>query len=114
MSILVTISVSAQRMDIEELHPLCESLAERFSGSSVQKITGFWSAEGSLSKDSYDSISKESGFEIKVLVEQPSDLPIVQELVRENIFNPDVRWVQVISSQVITHHVLLERSEGSL
>lgn len=84
---------------------LCEALSRRFSGCTLYRTIGYWSEEGYLFKKSYEGITEEEGYGIKVLIEE--DLDQVEKIIRTYLSETETNWVQVVSYEVDTHHVNL-------
>lgn len=100
---LIEINLSGTNED--HVKSLCEALSRRFLGCTLYKTIGYWSEEGYLFKDSYQGISEEQGYGIKVLIEE--DLDQVEKIIRTYLSETEIKWVQVISYDVDTNHVQL-------
>lgn len=85
----------------ENVKSLCEALSRRFSGCTLYKTLGYWSEEGYLFKKSYEGITEEQGYGIKVLIED--NLDQVKKVIRTCLSETKVKWVQVMSYDVDTH-----------
>lgn len=90
----------------ENVKRLCESLSRRFLGCTLYRTLGYWSEEGYLFKKSYEGITEEEGYGIKVLIEE--DIDQVEKIIRTYLSDTEVKWVQVLSYKVDTHHVDLK------
>ena len=101
------IEINLSGTDEENVKRLCEALSRRFSCCTLYRNIGYWSEEGYLFKNSYEDITEEQGYGIKVLIEE--DLGQVEKIIRTYLSETEVRWVQVISYEVDTHHVNLGR-----
>ena len=102
------IEINLSGTNKETVKSLCEALSRRFLGCTLYKTIGYWSEEGYIFKKSYEGITEEEGYGIKVLIEE--DLDKVEKIIRTYLSDTEVRWVQVVSYQVDTHHVNLRGS----
>jgi hypothetical protein len=102
------IEINLSGTNKETVKSLCEALSRRFLGCTLYKTIGYWSEEGYIFKKSYEGITEEEGYGIKVLIEE--DLDQVEKIIRTYLSDTEVRWVQVVSYQVDTHHVNLRGS----
>ena len=94
----------------EKVKSLCEALSRRFLGCTLYKTIGYWSGEGYLFKKSYEGITEEQGYGIKVLIEDDQGLIRLEKIIRVELTDTDLKWVQVLSYDVDTHHVNLRDS----
>jgi hypothetical protein len=97
------IEINLSGTDETNVKSLCEALSKRFSGCTLYRTIGYWSEEGYLFKKSYEEITE--GYGIKVLIEE--DLGQVEKVIRTYLSDKDLKWVQVVSYEVDTHHVSL-------
>ena len=102
------IEINLSGTNKETVKSLCEALSRRFLGCTLYKTIGYWSEQGYIFKKSYEGITEEEGYGIKVLIEE--DLDQVEKIIRTYLSDTEVRWVQVVSYQVDTHHVNLRGS----
>ena len=102
------IEINLSGTNKETVKSLCEALSRRFLGCTLYKTIGYWSEEGYIFKKSYEGITEEEGYGIKVLIEE--DLDQVEKIIRTYLSDTEVRWVQVVSYQVDTNHVNLRGS----
>ena len=100
---LVEINISGTK--VENVKSLCEALSRRFSGCTLYRTIGYWSEEGYRFKDSYEGVSEEQGYGVKVLIEE--DMGQVEKIIRTYLSETELKWVQVISYEVDTNHVQL-------
>lgn len=98
------IEINLSEINLEEIESLCVSLSERFPSCTLYKTTGYWSEEGYLFKNSYEGIKKEMGYGIKVLIEE-DNLNRLEKILRVKLSDSDLKWVQVVSYEVDTHHI---------
>ena len=99
------IEINLSGTDETNVKSLCEALSRRFSGCTLYRTIGYWSEEGYLFKKSYEEITEEQGYGIKVLIEE--ELDQVEKIIRTYLSETDLKWVQVVSYEVDTHHVNL-------
>jgi hypothetical protein len=99
------IEINLSGTNEEKVKALCEDLSKRFSGCTLYKTIGYWSDEGYLFKESYEGITEEEGYGIKVLTEE--SLEQVEKVIRTYLSDTELNWVQVVSYEVDTHHVNL-------
>ena len=104
------VEINLLGIDLKEVKRLCESFSKRFSGCTLYKTVGYWSEEGYLFKKSYDGITEEDGYGLKILIED--DIDQVEKIIRTYLSDTDLNWVQVVSYEVNTHHVNLRRVLG--
>jgi hypothetical protein len=97
------IEINLSGTNEENVKSLCEALSRRFLGCTLYRTIGYWSEEGYIFNKSYEGITE--GYGIKVLIEE--DLDQVEKIIRTYVSDTEVRWVQVVSYQVDTHHVNL-------
>ena len=102
------IEINLSGTNKETVKSLCEALSRRFLGCTLYKTIGYWSEEGYIFKKSYEGITEEEGYGIKVLIEE--DLDQVEKIIRTYLSDTEVMLVQVVSYQVDTHHVNLRGS----
>ena len=105
---LIEINLSGTKE--EKVKSLCEALSRRFSGCTLYRTIGYWSEEGYLFKESYEGITEEEGYGIKVLIEE--DLDQVEKVIRTYLSETEINWVQVVSYRVDIHHVNLGSLRG--
>lgn len=98
------IEINLSGSSLEGVKSLCVSLSERFSGCTLYETTGYWSEEGYLS--SYEGIKEEQGYGVKVLIEE-DDLSRLEKVLRVQLSGSGLKWVQVLSYEIDTHHVNL-------
>ena len=100
------IEINLSGSNLEGIKSLCVSLSERFSGCTLYETTGYWSEEDYLFKKSYEGVKEEQGYGIKVLIEE-EDLSRLEKVLKVQLSGSGLKWVQVLSYEIDTHHVNL-------
>ena len=101
------VEINLVGVTLENVRNLCISLSERYEGCTVYKTIGYWSDDTYQIEVSYEGIRQEQGYGIKVLTEE-EDLNRMEKVLRTELKDTSLKWVQVVSYEVKTNHLELK------